>query len=365
MMKTLFRLPVDILGRKKSDNKNDGQHLKADKMTDITQTASVRRVFIVDFENVGIDGIGNADVLGLEDHVHLFCTRNSAKICPSVLAGFNSTNLLTHVVPQGDQSVDMHIVTYLGYLIAQKNPKDEFFIISKDKDYDNVIKFWKDEQGITVKRLERLIPDKKSVKSNESPNSAAGQLRQNQSSTVQLKQASSSSVQTKQASSSNVQSKQSLSSAGQPKQSSYTVQQKVSPSSGQLKQASSSAGQQKQPNTSIGQKNQKQPNTSSGQKKQKQASSGQNKQQTANKQTAQNPSADKKRIAQEKMHMNNAISKTLSQAKYDSSIIGFVSSQAVKHFSDTNRKQRVHGVIVQKYGQEKGLEIYKCIRQHL
>ena len=164
-MKSFFHLPADIIGKIRMDRKSKERELDIPKATTLG-----RRIYLVDFENVGTEGIDHADTLGKEDYVHLFCTRNSAKICPSILAGFNAANLITHVVPQGDQSVDMHIVTYLGFLLGKKNPGDVFVIISKDKDYDNVIMFWKEEQNIDIKRIECLAADKRTAKTQDGKN---------------------------------------------------------------------------------------------------------------------------------------------------------------------------------------------------
>ena len=272
-MKSLFHLPAWMTGKTQINRKNKESELKSAPKPDVPEkTTSGRRIYLVDFENVGTEGIDHADVLGKEDYVHLFCTRNSAKICPSVLASFNSTNLITHVVPQGDQSVDMHIVTYLGFMLGKKNPGDVFVIVSKDKDYDNVIMFWKEEHDIDVKRIECLAANKKTMKAPNVKNVSDGAKITNE----------------------------------------LLVQTKT----------------EKTPTASV-------------------------------------TASEKQKIAQEKIALNNAISKALSKAKYDNKITGFVSSQAAKHFSDANRKQKMHTVIVQKYGQDKGLKIYKCIRQYL
>ena len=328
-MKSFFHLPAGITGKIQINRKNKESELKSASKPDVPEkTTSYRRIYLVDFENVGTEGIDHADALGKEDFVHLFCTRNSAKICPSILAGFNSTNLITHVVPQGDQSVDMHIVTYLGFMLGKKNPGDVFVIISKDKDYDNVITFWKEEHDMDVKRIECLAADKKTMKAPNGKNVSDGAKISNELS---------------------VQTKQQNVISGQPQQAN------TKQTNSQLPSATDAAKQQ----TSAA-------NTA----KQQTSAANTTKQQASNVKTAKTTTAsvgasEKQRIAKEKTELNNAVTKALSKAKYDSKIIGFVSSQAVKHFSDANRKQKMHTVIVQKYGQDKGLKIYKCIRQYL
>jgi hypothetical protein len=56
-------------------------------------------------------------------------------------------------VPSGKQSADMHIGSYLGYLAGKKC---KVVIVSRDTDYDNVIKFWKRERGLDVSRSSQI-----------------------------------------------------------------------------------------------------------------------------------------------------------------------------------------------------------------
>ena len=39
----------------------------------------------------------------------------------------------------------MHLVSYLGYLLGIHGKDCNYVIISKDKDYDNIVKFWQEE----------------------------------------------------------------------------------------------------------------------------------------------------------------------------------------------------------------------------
>lgn len=60
-------------------------------------------------------------------------------------------------VSAGKQSTDIHIGSYLGYLagkhVTENNVKEcSVVIISKDSDYDNVIKFWNEETKIKVSK---------------------------------------------------------------------------------------------------------------------------------------------------------------------------------------------------------------------
>ena len=112
---------------------------------------SIETFYLIDFENVHEEGLNGADKLGAHDHVHFFSTRNAPKISFQILKDFNSAHLYSHEIPVGRQSLDMHLVSYLGYLIAEhKNQKCRYVIVSQDTDYDNIISFWKEELGISI-----------------------------------------------------------------------------------------------------------------------------------------------------------------------------------------------------------------------
>ena len=112
--------------------------------------------YLIDFENVGLKGLEGAEKLGTQDHVHLFSTRNAPKINTATLAHFNGTNLLVHEVPAKSQSVDMHLVSYLGYLLGRNKPVPTIVILSNDTDYDDIVQFWKTELNVTVTRRDHF-----------------------------------------------------------------------------------------------------------------------------------------------------------------------------------------------------------------
>ena len=115
-----------------------------------------KRHFLVDFENVGLPGLEGAQTLTDRDYVWLFSTKNAARIDTATLARFNATNLKTHEVPPKKQSVDMHLVSWLGFLIAQNGASAYYTIVSNDTDYDNIIAYWKARQGVDIRRQGKL-----------------------------------------------------------------------------------------------------------------------------------------------------------------------------------------------------------------
>lgn len=110
----------------------------------------MEKIYLVDFENVHNKGLENIDTLNETDHVHIFYTENATNISLDILlAKGKGTDIVGHKVPARKQSLDMHLVSYLGYLLGiNKNKTCSYVIVSNDKDYDNIIAFWNEQHGI-------------------------------------------------------------------------------------------------------------------------------------------------------------------------------------------------------------------------
>ena len=89
----------------------------------------IETYYLIDFENVKEDNLLGGEKLGACDQVHIFSTENVPKISIRLLSVFNSTKVFSHVVAVGKQSLDMHLVSYLGFLLG-KNEKARYVIIS-------------------------------------------------------------------------------------------------------------------------------------------------------------------------------------------------------------------------------------------
>lgn len=120
----------------------------------------IKTYYLIDFENVGCEGFKGCEKLGETDFIHLFYTDNSRKIDIDIINDHGRAELITHKVPTGKQSADMHLGSYLGYLVGMEcmDPKEEckFVIISKDTGFDHVIEFWKAEKGVKISRSEKI-----------------------------------------------------------------------------------------------------------------------------------------------------------------------------------------------------------------
>ncbi|WP_049962631.1 PIN domain-containing protein [Ruminococcus sp. HUN007] len=109
--------------------------------------------YLIDFENVSTGGFSGCELLGSSDHIHVFFTDKSTKFDLNILHRHRAASLEIHKVPCGNQSADMHIVSYLGYLVGKNSGKNfECIIVSKDTDFDNIIRFWTEAENVSVKR---------------------------------------------------------------------------------------------------------------------------------------------------------------------------------------------------------------------
>ncbi len=119
--------------------------------------ATMERHYLIDYENVHEDGLCGGEKLSKNDYVHLFFTKNASKISIEKIAYFSQSNLSLHEIPVGSQSLDMHLVSYLGYLIGAENNKEyKYIIVSKDTDYDNIIRFWKEYKNTSIIRQTQI-----------------------------------------------------------------------------------------------------------------------------------------------------------------------------------------------------------------
>lgn len=119
--------------------------------------------YLIDYENVNCDGLVGCDNLTNSEHIIIFFTKNAMKINMSEIADHGSAKLEMIEIPAGKQSVDIHISSYIGYLSGINDGKScSIVIVSKDLDFDNVIKFWGNRTDVKISRANQIrISDKK------------------------------------------------------------------------------------------------------------------------------------------------------------------------------------------------------------
>lgn len=107
--------------------------------------------YLIDFENVHDGGLAGIENLNEEDCVYLFFTDNANKLSLDYLADIR-VPLVVKKVASGKQSLDMHLVSFLGYLIGCEPPEGrQYAIISHDSDFDGICQFWCSQYGDAYK----------------------------------------------------------------------------------------------------------------------------------------------------------------------------------------------------------------------
>ena len=99
-------------------------------------------IYLIDFENVHEEGFSALGRLGEKDAVYCFFTRNVAKISMSALAGMRSGQLHFIEAESGKQSLDLALVSFLGYLIGTRPQELYYDIVSNDNGFAKVSEFW-------------------------------------------------------------------------------------------------------------------------------------------------------------------------------------------------------------------------------
>lgn len=98
--------------------------------------------YLVDFENVHEQGLYGMRSLAAEDCVYVFHTSGADRISLSCLDDVLAWVKVIPVRP-GKQSLDMHLGSFLGYLIGREEDHEtRYAVVSKDNGYRGVADFW-------------------------------------------------------------------------------------------------------------------------------------------------------------------------------------------------------------------------------
>lgn len=106
--------------------------------------------YLVDYENVHEAGLCGMEKLTDEDRVYIFHTCVGDRISLSVLEDVRAGVKVIRV-PGGNQSLDMHLGSFLGYLIGKEDGETRFAVVSCDADYRNIADFWNRTCGMPDK----------------------------------------------------------------------------------------------------------------------------------------------------------------------------------------------------------------------
>ena len=115
--------------------------------------SQIETYYLIDYENVNGSGLEGCSKLTASDHIIIFFTKNAMKINMSDISDHGNAELKMIEISPGKQSVDIHIGSYLGYLMGISGGKDYgIIIISGDMDFDNMLNFWKDRNNANLSR---------------------------------------------------------------------------------------------------------------------------------------------------------------------------------------------------------------------
>lgn len=320
------------LPEEKNSDKDQSNYIE-DNTTSITEN-----FYLIDFENVHEAGLSCSRELNSHDHIHIFSTENAPKISLEPLVVFNSSDLESHIIPAGKQSLDMHLTAYLGYLIGMHQAENcKYIVVSKDTDYDNIISFLKKTTDSEIIRQAKIEMPPKKAKASASNQAKA-------SSTEQAETDASDKPKTDSTKAANINTQlkteieQILHSKGYDKSVVNQVVSIVLKHYGKERFANlvhndlrSNYKDYLDIYKAIKPVLQKYPVGTS----------------------KQNPSVQR----------NKEVQDILSKASFQNSIITDVASIVCQHYKDEKAKQTIHTLLVQKYGSAKGLDIYNRIKK--
>lgn len=285
--------------------------------------------YLIDFENVHESGLYGSEELKKHEYIHLFFTQNADKINLEFIASIPSTNLHYHEIPTGNQSLDRHLITFLGYLIGQNKNNTgnhKYIIVSKDSGYDSIVSFWQKESYNVLRQ----------------PAISNANVKEQPKSTKTTKLTNTPTSKTKCTLNNKLQ--QALSDDG------YKEPYIGEISSIVLKHF----GKEKFTNNVHNSLRDNFYDYAKIYQLIKPILS----------QFASSPKATKSKETTT-TSLNKEIQQILSNANFPNEIISYVASLVAKHHNEKNSKQTIYRLIISKYGQKKGLNIYNHIKKHI
>lgn len=109
--------------------------------------------YLVDYENVGPEGMNGIELLNMDSRIYIFYTKNADKLTFNLHIKLNESRaevFLFKAECGQKNALDFQLSSYLGYLIrGRSDSQNNYFIISKDRGFSPLLPFWK-AHGITV-----------------------------------------------------------------------------------------------------------------------------------------------------------------------------------------------------------------------
>ncbi|MBR5094091.1 MAG: hypothetical protein IK095_03265 [Oscillospiraceae bacterium] len=344
----------------------------------------MKHYYLVDFENVADAGLEGFFQLSAEDVVYLFYSARANRInidfIQKLMAGSASATLQFIPVLPGNQALDIQLSSFLGSLIAVDGSGSLYTVVSRDKGFGCLTSFWRERvAGVTIDFVSRIAGSIRSADASQAAAPAQALPAPVPAKATAPAPASAPVKATVQAPA----PAKATAPAPAPAPVKATVQ---APAPAPVKAEDPAAAKAEVPAPAKAPaKAETQPEGAGADEpgpapetEQAAPPAGE----TATPETAPAPrpeqdapakrpsrSAPKKPAApaegqpgKSKNSFNISIQQTLSKAKYDTHIIGFVSSLASKAYGDSKIRQTVYRGIIKQYGQKQGLAIYNDIK---
>ena len=310
-------------------------------------------IYLIDFENVHEEGFASLGRLGDRDAVYCFFTKNVAKISMAALAGIRSGQLHFIEAESGKQSLDLALVSYLGYLIGTVPNEQCYEIVSNDNGFSKAADFWnKHRPGIRV-RVRKTVDQAKLAAAAELKPARKG--RASKSAKAVTAAAAAPSAETKPAAETRTNPAPEAKPAPAPaaKPTAAPAQKNAASAAADntpAKEAAPAAAAKPAPETK--------PAARPAPAK-KEASAPKT---VPAPETAEANAAPAVKEAPAARPAPEAVA-ALAAAGIEASVAEFLLTEAEKHREDKNIKQLVYRAVVKKYGQKKGTEIYNTAKK--
>ena len=153
-----------------SDKAKETKKNESDSITDIIISnhkhifhKNIENFFLVDYENVKLDGLNGIENRKKTDSICIFYSKNADKMSFDLHAILNNTKAVisTQRVRVGyKNALDFQLTSFLGYAISQCREnckkKVDFYIVTKDNGFNCLIDYWK-KQGVDVYMVRSLV----------------------------------------------------------------------------------------------------------------------------------------------------------------------------------------------------------------
>lgn len=310
-------------------------------------------IYLIDFENVHEEGFASLGRLGDRDAVYCFFTKNVAKISMAALAGMRSGQLHFIEAESGKQSLDLALVSYLGYLIGTVPNEQCYEIVSNDNGFSKAADFWnKHRPGIRV-RVRKTVDQAKLAAAAELKPARKG--RASKSAKAVTAAAAAPSAETKPAAETRTNPAPEAKPAPAP-----AAKPTAAPAQKNAASAAADNTPAKEPAPAATAK--PAPETKPAARPapaKKEASAPKT---VPAPETAEANAAPAVKEAPAARPAPEAVA-ALAAAGIEASVAEFLLTEAEKHREDKNIKQLVYRAVVKKYGQKKGTEIYNTAKK--